>query len=158
MDVKQTLIDSATVVTSAILVYMGQRGIKKQLETSSTLEEDRDLKKMKREAYASFIESMEEHLQASIFGDVDRRKKSEQALNRALALIDLSAPKEIYLLAQDVMDFVDLDFATETRLLYVEKMYTLMRTDLNLVDPDYKMSGSAFKRELPTSVEVSAQN
>jgi hypothetical protein len=94
---------------------------------------------LKREYYRDFIYAIETWYERNAISDRTGVLMAEDSINRALAMIDLLSPKEIYVHASRVMEIIKLERGEDSREEYTDKLYSLMRADLGTADPAYSL-------------------
>ncbi len=119
-------------------IFRGQSNSQEKL-----LKLDRDLqliaetRSAKKLAYADLLAAIEELHEAKASSNKERKLQAEIQINRALATVDVIGPAIIYRKASFVEDFATLPRTSKKRNQYLDELTTLMREDLQVVDPQY---------------------
>lgn len=140
MKITQNELNLASICVNAAIFIFGQRSIRKQIDTQSRSNQMASDRATKRDAYAGFIASIEEFLEAKKSQNTVRELEAEKSMNIELALIDLIAPKSVYLVAANVGDYADLPRTDAKRDKFLKELYSAMRLDLNVNDPIYELN------------------
>lgn len=95
---------------------------------------------LKRECYRDFIYGIETWYERNQTGDSEGVRSAEDSINKAIAMIDLLSPQNIYQEVSKVMEYVSRDRGDESRESYIDTIYSMMREDLNTPNPTYSLS------------------
>ena len=129
------------IVVGSIGNYFIFRGQSNSQEKLIKLDRDLQLiaesRSAKKLAYADLLAAIEELHEAKASSDKERKLQAEIQINRALATVDVIGPTIIYRKASFVEDFATLSPSSKKRNQYLDELSTLMREDLQVVDPQY---------------------
>ena len=129
------------IVVGSIGNYFIFRGQSNSQEKLIKLDRDLQLiaetRSAKKLAYADLLAAIEELHEAKASSNKERKLQAEIQINRALATVDVIGPAIIYRKASFVEDFATLSRSSKKRNQYLDELTTLMREDLQVVDPQY---------------------